>query len=78
MQLGLLNTLVFLKTFHYVVMFLPGQEVCGPGHQCNGSSRLPGAGGRGVTGSIHCSALCFARHISGTHALMLWICVLTI
>lgn len=36
------------------------------GDQRNGSPRLPGAGGRGVTGSIHSSTLCVTRYISGT------------
>lgn len=42
-----------------------GQKACGPSYQCDGTSWLPGAGGRGVTGAIHRSTLRPSRHVSG-------------
>ncbi len=50
----------------FLTLFVPGEEACYPGDQCDGSSRLPGVRGRGVTGSIHSSTLCLTWHISGT------------
>lgn len=58
--------LVVISHSHCGFLCVPGQEACGPGDKCNGSSWLPGVRGRGVVGSIHCSKLCLTWHISGT------------
>lgn len=50
---------------------LAGQEARGSGYQCDGSSRLPGAGGGGAAGSVYRSTLCLTGHIRGTiHSVM--------